>query len=78
MLLSVNVGVLGAIFSIGRLLGQTQKLGVLDYGGGVKTLALCPKAPSCISTAEEANDPSHYVPAWCASLSSGSKGGSVQ
>ncbi len=35
-----------------------------DYGGGVKTLALCPSTPNCIATSEEANDPTHYVPAW--------------
>jgi hypothetical protein len=35
-----------------------------DYGGGLKTLALCPPSPNCISTAEEANDPQHYVPQW--------------
>ena len=35
-----------------------------DYGGGLRTLALCPPTPNCISTAEEANDPAHYVPQW--------------
>lgn len=35
-----------------------------DYGGGLRTLSLCPPTPNCISTAEEANDPSHYVPQW--------------
>ena len=28
------------------------------------TLGLCPRTPNCISTAEEANDPGHYVPPW--------------
>lgn len=36
-----------------------------DYGGNIKTLALCPSTPNCIATSEEANDPNHYVPAWC-------------
>jgi hypothetical protein len=35
---------------------------------GVQTnppsLALCPLAPPCISTSEEANDPAHYIPPW--------------
>eukprot|EP00898_Chlorokybus_atmophyticus_P008358 jgi/Chlat1/8523/Chrsp80S07900 len=30
----------------------------------VKSLQLCPRTPNCISTAEEANDPGHYVPPW--------------
>ena len=32
--------------------------------GLFQTLALCPASKSCISTAEEANDPAHYVPPW--------------
>lgn len=39
-----------------------------DYGGGVKTLALCPSSPNCVATSEELNDPTHYVPPWCAPL----------
>ena len=35
-----------------------------DYGGGVKTLALCPSTPNCIATSEETNDPDHFVPPW--------------
>lgn len=27
-------------------------------------LALCPPTPNCISTSEELNDPSHFVPPW--------------
>lgn len=38
--------------------------GLQDYGGGLRTLGLCPPTPNCISTAEEANDPQHYVPQW--------------
>lgn len=38
--------------------------GLQDYGGGLRTLGLCPPSPNCISTAEEANDPQHYVPQW--------------
>lgn len=36
----------------------------LQRFGDVSTLALCPRTPECISTAEEANDPTHYVPPW--------------
>lgn len=28
------------------------------------SLALCPPTPGCISTSEELNDPTHYVPPW--------------
>ncbi|KAH7292946.1 hypothetical protein KP509_28G004600 [Ceratopteris richardii] len=28
------------------------------------SLALCPRTPNCVSTAEELNDPSHFVPPW--------------
>ncbi|KAL2623533.1 hypothetical protein R1flu_003738 [Riccia fluitans] len=38
-----------------------------DYLGvqkSVPSLALCPATPNCISTAEEINDPGHYVPPW--------------
>ncbi|KAI7839195.1 hypothetical protein COHA_007084 [Chlorella ohadii] len=60
---SVNVAVLGALFSIGAA-PRPSNLGVQDYGGGLRTLSLCPPTPNCISTAEEANDPAHYVPQW--------------
>jgi len=60
---SVNVAVLGALFTFGAA-PRPGNLGVQDYGGGLKTLGLCPPSPNCISTAEEANDPEHYVPQW--------------
>ena len=63
MLHSVNVAVLGAMFSWGAT-PRPSNIGVQDYGGGLKTLGLCPPSPNCISTAEEANDPEHYVPQW--------------
>ena len=63
VLSSVNVAVLGSLFSIGAT-PRPSGLGVADYGGGVKTLGLCPPSPNCVSTAEEMNDPGHYVPAW--------------
>eukprot|EP00243_Klebsormidium_subtile_P004410 TRINITY_DN18392_c0_g1_i1.p1 TRINITY_DN18392_c0_g1~~TRINITY_DN18392_c0_g1_i1.p1 ORF type:complete len:242 (+),score=29.28 TRINITY_DN18392_c0_g1_i1:41-727(+) len=47
---------------------------VFHFGGDVPSnlgfqrdppgLKLCPPSPNCISTSEEANDPSHFVPAW--------------
>lgn len=63
MLNSVNAAVLGALFTWGAG-PRPSNIGVQDYGGGLKTLALCPPSPNCISTAEEANDPEHYVPQW--------------
>jgi len=55
--------VLGSLLNIGAA-PRPSGLGVLDYGAGVKTLSLCPPSPNCISTAEEVNDPDHYVPGW--------------
>jgi uncharacterized protein (DUF1499 family) len=42
---------------------RPNNLGLKDYGT-FKSLGLCPPTPNCISTAEEANDVSHFVPAW--------------
>eukprot|EP00245_Coleochaete_scutata_P007440 TRINITY_DN22852_c0_g1_i1.p1 TRINITY_DN22852_c0_g1~~TRINITY_DN22852_c0_g1_i1.p1 ORF type:complete len:232 (-),score=43.21 TRINITY_DN22852_c0_g1_i1:389-1084(-) len=36
----------------------------LGFKRNPPSLALCPPTPNCISTAEEINDPGHYVPAW--------------
>lgn len=63
MLNSVNVAVFGALFTWGAA-PRPSTIGVQDYGGGLKTLSLCPPSPNCISTAEEANDPQHFVPGW--------------
>lgn len=60
---SVNIGVLGALFTWGAV-PRPGGLGIQDYGGGLRALGLCPPSPNCISTAEEANDPEHYVPQW--------------
>ncbi|KAF8063649.1 IPK2 [Scenedesmus sp. PABB004] len=62
MLNGVNVAVLGSLFTWGAV-PRPDTLGVQSYGA-VKTLGLCPPTPNCISTAEELNDPEHYVPAW--------------
>lgn len=40
-----------------------SNLGLKDYGN-FKSLALCPPTPNCISTAEEANNYTAFVPAW--------------
>ncbi|KAL3143963.1 hypothetical protein ABBQ32_003775 [Trebouxia sp. C0010 RCD-2024] len=68
VLRSVNVGVLGALFTFGA--APRPKLGVQDIYG-TQSLGLCPSTPNCISTAEEANmsedlkgGRSHYVPQW--------------
>jgi uncharacterized protein (DUF1499 family) len=60
---SVNIAVVAALFNIGAA-PRPSTIGVQDYGGGIKTLGLCPPSPNCISTAEELNDEGHYVPAW--------------
>lgn len=61
MLKSVNVGVLASIFTWGAV-ARPSNLGVQDYGGGIRTLSLCPPTPNCLATSEEANDNSHYAP----------------
>uniref|UniRef100_A0A7S3R171 DUF1499 domain-containing protein n=1 Tax=Dunaliella tertiolecta TaxID=3047 RepID=A0A7S3R171_DUNTE len=63
VLRSVNVGVIASLFTFGAV-PRPNNLGIQDYGGGVKTLALCPSTPNCIATSEETNDPNHYVPPW--------------
>lgn len=64
MLLSVNAtAVLGALVTWGAV-PRPKTIGLQDYGGGLRTLSLCPPSPNCVSTAEEANDPTHYVPGW--------------
>lgn len=61
VLSSVNVGFLAAIFGFGAI-PRPSNLGVIDYGGGVKSLSLCPASENCIATSEVANDPFHYAP----------------
>ena len=53
---------LASLFSVGAS-PRPSGLGPRDVNG-TKALALCPATPNCISTAEEANDPKHYVPQW--------------
>lgn len=62
VLRSVNVAVLGALFTWGAT-PQPSSVGVQDYNG-FQTLSLCPTSPNCVSTSEEANDMTHYVPPW--------------
>eukprot|EP00250_Pteridium_aquilinum_P001280 c11491_g1_i1 orf=71-754(+) len=38
--------------------------GYLGVQKNPPSLALCPPTPNCISTSEELNDPSHFVPPW--------------
>lgn len=61
LLKSVNVGVIGALFTWGAV-ERPSTLGVQDYGGGARSLGLCPPTPNCISTAEELNDIGHFAP----------------
>ena len=62
MLNSINVAVFGAMFTWGAA-PTPGNIGLQDYGN-FKSLSLCPSSPNCISTAEEANDMTHYVPQW--------------
>jgi uncharacterized protein (DUF1499 family) len=57
----VNAAVLGALFTFGAS-PRPSTLGIQDYGGGLKTLSLCPPTPTCVATSEEGNDITHYVP----------------
>lgn len=61
--LNASALLLGSVFTIGRT-QRPDTIGLRDYGGGVRALGLCPKSPNCISTAEELNDPTHFVPPW--------------
>lgn len=58
-----GVGFIAAIFTFGRAARPIDTLGVKDYGGGAKSLGLCPSTPNCLATSEIANDPYHYAPA---------------
>lgn len=64
MFLSVNVGFIASLFTFGAV-ERPKGLGVQDYGGGVKSLSLCPPTPNCIATSEAANDETHYAPPLC-------------
>ena len=58
--------VLGGLLdgAIGGLVEQSRpSLGLRQYGD-VITLSLCPPKPNCVSTAEDLNDDSHYIPPW--------------
>lgn len=49
MLQSSGWAMVGAMFTFGAT-ARPSGLGVTDYGGGVKTLGLCPPKPNCVST----------------------------
>ena len=56
--------VIGSLLGLRGGPGRPRDLGVQDYGGGQKSLGLCPPAPSCVSTAEDPADREHYAPPW--------------
>jgi len=58
---SVNGLFLASVFNFTG--DKPSALGLKDYGN-FKSLGLCPASPNCISSAEEANDQAHFVPAW--------------
>mmetsp|Transcript_33140 Transcript_33140/g.78605 ORF Transcript_33140/g.78605 Transcript_33140/m.78605 type:complete len:233 (+) Transcript_33140:109-807(+) len=62
LLNSASVFTLGALLNIGEA-PRPKTIGIQDIYG-TKSLSLCPPTPNCISTAEEANDPNHFVPQW--------------
>lgn len=72
MLNSSSALVLASIFNFGG--SRPKSVGLRDYGEGNKQLGLCPSTPNCISTAEAANDDSHYVPPWTYNPSGGRGG----
>ncbi|XP_065859427.1 uncharacterized protein [Euphorbia lathyris] len=59
ILRSSELAVVGAIFNFGGK--KPEYLGVQK---NQQTLALCPATKNCISTAENINDLTHYVPPW--------------
>ncbi len=61
LLNSSSTLVLASIFHFS---GERPRSLGLQRLGASQTLGLCPRTPNCISTAEEANDPGHYVPPW--------------
>lgn len=50
---------LAAIFSF-----RGERPNYIGVRSDPPSLALCPPSPNCISTSEELNDPTHYVPPW--------------
>ena len=67
LFLAANVGALGSIFTFGAV-KRTSPVGVQDYGGGVKSLNICPPTPNCIATSELPSDSTHYAPPLFSSL----------
>lgn len=59
ILRSSEIAILAAIFHFSGT--KPKYLGVQK---NPPSLALCPSTSNCITTAEELNDPSHYVPPW--------------
>jgi uncharacterized protein (DUF1499 family) len=55
--------VLGSLFDSLVDNSRPAGLGLHQYGDYV-TLGLCPPRPNCVSTAEDLNDDSHFIPPW--------------
>lgn len=63
---SSAVLVLGGLLdgALGGLVEQSEpSLGLRQYGDTI-SLSLCPPKPNCVSTTEDLNDDSHYIPPW--------------
>ena len=61
MLNSSALLLLGSLINMGA--DRPAGLGVSRFNG-FGSLGLCPRTPTCISTAEELNDEGHFVPPW--------------
>jgi uncharacterized protein (DUF1499 family) len=60
---SSSVFVLGGLF--GGMVDNSRPAGLgLHQYGDIVTLGLCPPKPNCVSSAEDLNDDSHFVPSW--------------
>jgi uncharacterized protein (DUF1499 family) len=67
MLNSSSLLVLGGLFdnALGGMVDNSRPgdLGLAQYGDDV-SLTLCPPKPNCVSTTDDLNDDSHYIPPW--------------
>jgi len=62
---SSSVLVLGGLFGMESVGAAPRPAGLgLKKYGDIVTLGVCPTTPNCVSTAEEMNDDSHYIPPW--------------
>ena len=67
MLNSSSLLVLGGLLdnALGGMVDNSRPscLGLAQYGDDI-SLTLCPNKPNCVSTTQDLNDDSHYIPPW--------------